>query len=295
MAKEYAAKLRELAPRVSDSFLILMRVYFEKPRTTTGWKGLLYDPHLDGSHAINEGLHLTRKLLLDIAKLGIPTAAELLDPISCYYFSDLISWACIGARTSESQIHRQMASALPMPVAFKNSTTGNIEVAVNGVLTAGVPHAFFGINELGQTAWVSSEGNPHCHIVLRGGENKPNYDPESIAKALSFLEQHHLPSRIIVDCSHDNSNHKHEEQPAVFKSIMHQILEGERSIRGLILESHLVAGNQPLPKDLNHMKYAVSLTDPCLDWKTTESLILWAHDKIAKEKTSSIPSALCRN
>lgn len=286
-AKEYAIKLRTLASQVSETFLILMRVYFEKPRTTVGWKGLLYDPHLDGSNAISTGLRVTRKLLLDIAELEIPAAAEFLDPISCYYFSDLISWACVGARTSESQTHRQIASALPMPTAFKNSTTGNIEVAVNGVLTAAAPHTFLGMNEQGQTALVSTKGNPHCHIVLRGGENKPNYDPESIMRALQILEQQQLPLRLIIDCSHDNAFRKHEQQPHVFQSVMHQILEGEKGLRGMILESNLNAGNQPIPKDLSHLQYAVSLTDPCVGWEMTERLLLWGHELLSKEKMSS--------
>ncbi len=282
-AIEYALKLRGLAQQVSDMFLVVMRVYFEKPRTTVGWKGLLYDPHLDDSNDLPAGIRLTRKLLLDLADLEIPTAAEFLDPFSCYYFSDLISWACIGARTSESQTHRQMASALPMPVAFKNNTNGCIDVAVNGILSASTPHAFMGVNDHGQMALMRSKGNTHCHIALRGGDNKPNYDPQSIAKALYFLQKHGLPKRVLIDCSHDNSNRQHEQQVRVFESIIHQILEGECCIRGMILESNLQAGNQALTSDRSKLRYAVSLTDPCLDWSTTERLILWGHEMLSKE------------
>jgi 3-deoxy-7-phosphoheptulonate synthase len=293
-AKDYALKLRELSKQVSDNFFVLMRVYFEKPRTTVGWKGLLYDPHLNGSHDISHGLRTARQLLLELAELEIPAASEVLDPISCYYFSDLISWACIGARTSESQIHRQLASALPMPTAFKNSTTGNIEVAVHGVVTASSPHTFLGINAEGKASVIKSEGNPYGHVVLRGGDNKPNYDPDSISKSLDLLKQHRLPPRLIIDCSHDNSMRRHEQQPHVFQSVIHQFLEGEKSLRGLILESHLSAGNQPLTDNLAALKYAVSITDPCLDWDSTEQLILWAHGLLSQEKISTFPAALCR-
>ena len=289
-AAEYAAKLKNLAREVSDTFLVIMRVYFEKPRTTVGWKGILYDPHLDGSQSIHYGLNLTRKLLLELASLEIPAAAEFLDPVSALYFGDLISWGCIGARTSESQTHRQMASGLPMPVAFKNSTAGNIDVAINGVLSASMPHTFIGINEMGKVSMVHTLGNPHCHIALRGGENKPNYDPVSINQALKSLNQANLPLRIIVDCSHDNSNRKHEQQPLVFKSIIHQILEGERNIRGVILESNLFEGNQPMSKDPSNLRYAVSLTDPCLDWAATEQLIRWGYD-VLKKADSEIEKA----
>jgi 3-deoxy-7-phosphoheptulonate synthase len=286
-AKEYALKLRALASEISDFFYVVMRVYYEKPRTTTGWKGLLYDPHLDGSHDICEGLNLTRTLLLDLASLEIPVAAEFLDPFSAHYFADLISWGCIGARTSESQIHRQMASGLSMPIAFKNSTSGNIEVAINGVLSASLPQTFIGINDQGYVARQQTTGNPYGHIVLRGGEHKPNYDPESIFLALQRLRQEGLPERVIIDCSHDNSRRQHEQQIAVFESVIHQSLEGELGIRGLILESHLHAGNQPLTQDLNQLHYAVSLTDACIDWETTERLIRWGYRLLSKEKIDS--------
>lgn len=292
-AKEYASKLKILANMVSDTFFVVMRVYFEKPRTTFGWKGLLYDPHLDGTQSIHEGLKLTRQLLLDLADLEIPTAAEFLDPASIYYFGDLISWGCIGARTSESQTHRQMASGLPMPVAFKNSTAGNIDVAVNGVISASMPHTFIGMNEMGKISMVHTLGNPHCHIALRGGENKPNYDSASIKQVLKILQQARLPLQIIVDCSHDNSNRKHEQQSVVFRSIVHQIMEGEKNIRGIILESNLFAGNQPMSKEPSKLRYAVSLTDPCMDWAATEHLVLWGHDNLKGKGESGMRKEEC--
>ncbi len=285
-AVEYAMRLRELALEVSDTFLLVMRVYFDKPRTTIGWKGLLGDPHLDGSYDIAEGLHLTRQLLIRLAELKIATAAEFLDPASGTFFGDLISWGCIGARTSESQTHRQIASALPMPVAFKNSTSGNVEVAIHGIMAASLPQTFIGINAQGQLARVQSPGNPHCHLALRGGELKPNYDAVSIASCLERLRGAKLPERVIVDCSHDNSRRKVEQQVTVFQSVIQQIAEGEESIRGLILESHLLAGNQPLLADRSKLKYAVSLTDPCLDWLSTQKLIEWGCDLLRSSKKS---------
>ncbi len=285
-AKEYASKLQAMSKEVSDSFLVIMRVYCEKPRTTTGWKGLLYDPHLDGSKELASGLRLTRQLLLEMASLKIPVAAELLEPLSCYYFSDLISWACIGARTSESQVHRQMASGLPMPVGFKNTTSGNVDVAIEGIISAKVPHNFIGLNENGNACTVYTTGNPYSHIVLRGGKNGPNYDADSIAYVLHRLEQQQLPQKVIIDCSHDNSRGNHERQPLVFQDVMHQILGGERAIRGMILESHLFSGCQPISNPPSALRYAVSLTDSCLDWQTTEHLILSAHKVLSKENQS---------
>jgi 3-deoxy-7-phosphoheptulonate synthase len=277
-AKEYAIKLRQLIDRLSHTFFILMRVYFEKPRTVLGWKGLLYDPLLDGSYDIETGLHWTRQLLLDLAELQIPAASEFLDPLSPSYFDDLISWACIGARTAESQMHRQMASGLHMPVAFKNSTEGSIEGAVNGILAAASPHSFLGVEENGRLAVKHTLGNPHGHLVLRGGKRKPNYDAHSIAFALESLQKAHLPPRLLVDCSHDNANRNHEQQVHVFQSVMAQRTEGNISIRGVSLESNLYAGSQTLSGDALMLQYGVSLTDPCLDWTTTEQLILWGHD-----------------
>lgn len=282
-AKEYALRLKELSQSIADTFLLVMRVYFEKPRTSIGWKGLLYDPHLDCSNAIHTGLRWTRQLLIDLTDLGLPTAAEFLDPSSLNYFGDIVSWGCIGARTSESQTHRQIASGLPMPIAFKNNTDGNVAIAINGILAASTPHTFIGINDMGRVAQVQTKGNPHCHVALRGGEGQPNYDARSISQALEALRLAGLPECVIVDCSHDNSNRKHEQQIHVFKSIIHQIMEGEQRIRGLVLESHLNAGHQPFAGHPSKLKYAVSLTDPCLDWTMTERLIKWGHEILTKK------------
>lgn len=283
-AKEYATKLEKLKRKVGSQFFIIMRTYFEKPRTMFGWKGMLYDPHLDGSNNILEGLKLSRQLLIDLAEMEIPAATEFLDPVVPHFIGDLISWACIGARTTESQIHRQFASGLEMPIAFKNNTSGNIHAAVNGVLSASHPHTFLGINEDGRLTTHHTKGNKDTHIVLRGGDGKPNYDPMSILHALSQLKKHELPARLIVDCSHDNSNRKYEEQVVVFKSVIEQYIAGNHGIRGMILESNLFAGNQALQADKSILKYAVSLTDPCLDWEATEQLILTAKDQMVPRK-----------
>lgn len=287
-AKEYAAKLKALADQVSDSFLVVMRTYFEKPRTALGWKGLLYDPHLNGSHDISMGLRQARDLLLHLAEIQMPAATEFLDPLTPRFLEDLISWACIGARTAESQTHRQFASGLPMPVAFKNSTSGNIDVAINGVLSASSPHAFFGIDETGHVAIIRTRGNSHAHIALRGSEQKPNYDAPSIAMVLDRLKNARIPPQIIVDCAHDNSCRKYEEQTVVFESVIQQYLNGNDAIRGLALESHLFAGNQRFVSDTSKLHYAVSLTDPCLDWNTTEQLIRWGAE--ALKNTESLVS-----
>lgn len=286
-AKEYATKLKHLAQSVSDTFCIVMRVYFEKPRTTLGWKGLLYDPHLDGSHDIATGIYWTRQLLLDLIDSGIPTAAEFLDVASAYYFADLVSWGCIGARTAASQTHRQMASGLPMPIGFKNSTDGSVDPAINGIINAAAPHTFIGMNHLGCISTVHTRGNGDCHLVLRGGETKPNYDPESLSQALDRLQKANLPMRLLIDCSHDNSLRQHEQQPFVFQSVINQLVEGNRNIRGALLESHLFAGNQPFVSPPSQLKYAVSLTDPCLNWATTEHLIQWGHSMLTRERDSS--------
>lgn len=272
-AKEYAAKLRSLSDETADTFFIAMRVYFEKPRTALGWKGIMYDPYLDDSHDMNTGLRWTRQLLLDLADLCIPAAAEILDPISAHYFGDLLSWSCIGARTSSSQIHRQAASGLPLPVGFKNHTDGNIAIAVNGVVTAAHPHIFLGINESGCTCRIQTKGNKDSHIVLRGGEKAPNYDAASISQALSLLKEAKLPLRLVIDCSHDNSGRQDHQQPTVFHSVIEQIIAGNRHITGLIVESNLHAGQQPLLSDPSRLKYGISLTDPCIGWETTEQLV----------------------
>ncbi len=283
-AYEYATKLNQLAKEVSNSFLIVMRTYFEKPRTTIGWKGMLYDPHLNKSNDIPAGIRQARMLLIALAEMGLPTATEFLDPVTSYFIGDLISWACIGARTAESQIHRQFASGLPMPVAFKNNTAGNIETAINSVVAATHPHTFFGIDEEGFLSIKETQGNPHAHIALRGGEKQPNYDQNSIALTLKLLKHAQLPQRVIIDCSHDNSLRQHEKQIDVFQSVVNQYLEGTKEIRGVAFESHLFSGNQNLNDNHTCLQYAVSLTDPCLDWNSTEKLIRWGDSVLKAQK-----------
>lgn len=278
-AEEYATKLKALSTYVSDSFLIIMRAYFEKPRSALGWKGLIHDPLLDGSHQIELGLELSRKFLLTLADLKLGAACEFLDPPAAIYNEDLISWGCIGARTSSSQVHRQIASDLSMPVAFKNSTDGNVENAVNGCLAATYPHAYLGLNESGTLAIHHSKGNSDSHIVLRGGESKPNYDPCSVRQALQCLNRAGLSQRLLIDCSHDNCSKKPEMQMQVFEAVLEQALK-ETPVAGLMLESYLQSGNQPLRGDLDQLHYGVSVTDPCLSWEETESLIIHGANKV---------------
>ena len=287
-ALEFAAKLRHLADEVADTFYIVLRTYFEKPRTTLGSKGLVYDPNLNGTNDIASGIRHSRRLLLNLADIGLPAATEFLDPAIPRYIGDLITWACIGARTAESQIHRQFASGLPMPVAFKNNTSGNIDVAVKGVIAASSPHSFFGIDDNGRLSIIHSNGNPFAHIALRGGEDRPNFGEESVAYAKQQLEKHHLPKRLVIDCSHDNSNRCHENQKDVFESVIQQALAGNTAIRGLALESHLNGGSQQMPLDQSRLRYAVSLTDPCLDWNSTERLITTAAAAIRNKTTPRV-------
>lgn len=275
-ALHYAEKLKQLSDQVKDSFVLIMRAYVEKPRTSIGWQGLLNDPHLDGSHCLETGFYTSRNLLIKLAEMRVPTACEFLDPLSSLYHSDLISWGCVGARTSASQVHRLMASRLNMPVAFKNSTEGSIESAVNGCLFAKMPHSFVGPDEDGALSIFKSSGNPDVHIVLRGGEGKPNYDKESIQKALKLMSDNKLNPNIIVDCSHDNSEKNHEKQPVVFQHVMEQMREGNLQIKGIMLESYLEEGNQAFNRNREALKFGVSVTDPCLSWKDTEKLILHA-------------------
>jgi 3-deoxy-7-phosphoheptulonate synthase len=282
-AKEYATLLRNLMASIGDIFQVIMRVYFEKPRTGLGWKGMLNDPFLNGTHDIATGLHWTRQLLQELADREIPTAAEFLDPSSAHYFGDLISWGCIGARTSASQTHRQMASGLPMPIAFKNSTDGNVDIAINGVIAASMPHAFIGPDFMGRISTLKTCGNPYGHIVLRGSKSKPNYDPDSINRTIKKMQRAQLPLRLLIDCSHDNSLRTAERQNTVFQSVIHQIVEGNRNIRGFLLESNIFEGKQFLGNDPSVLKYAVSLTDPCLGWTSTERLIRWGYDTIKRE------------
>ncbi len=269
-AMEYASRLKSLADEVKESIYIVMRVYFEKPRTTVGWKGLINDPHINDSFKIDEGLHIGRKLLLDITALGLPTSTEALDPISPQYLQDLISWSAIGARTTESQTHREMASGLSSAVGFKNGTDGGLTVATNALNSASRPHRFLGINGKGQVSVIRTRGNPYAHMVLRGGSKGPNYDSVHIKMCEQDLESAALPLNIMVDCSHANSNKNYELQPLVLENVANQIVEGNRSIVGVMIESNLKPGNQGIPKNLADLEYGVSITDACIDWETTE-------------------------
>lgn len=279
-AMEYARNLKAVADRVSDTLLIIMRVYFEKPRTTVGWKGLINDPHLDDSFDIKAGLTIGRSLLRDILELGLPTATEALDPITPQYLQDLISWSAIGARTTESQTHREMASGLSSAVGFKNGTDGGLDVAVNAMKSVCNPHRFLGINSAGKVAIFQTRGNRYGHVVLRGGSGGPNYDSAHIALCEQALEKAALPQNIMVDCSHANTDKQPQLQPLVAENVANQIIEGNQSIIGLMLESNLKAGNQKIPKNLEDLEYGVSVTDACIDWPTTEALLLEMADKL---------------
>ena len=270
-AMDYARRLKALAEELDDTLYIVMRVYFEKPRTTVGWKGLINDPHLDDSFKLEEGLHIGRKLLLDILELGLPTSTEALDPISPQYLQDLISWSAIGARTTESQTHREMASGLSSAVGFKNGTDGGLTVATNALNSVSKPHRFLGINRHGQVSVFTTKGNAHGHIVLRGGSGGPNYDSVHIRLCEEALEKAGLAKNIMVDCSHANSNKQPELQPLVVENVGNQVLEGNNSILGLMIESNIHAGNQSIPDNLDDLKYGVSVTDGCIDWETTEA------------------------
>jgi 3-deoxy-7-phosphoheptulonate synthase len=276
-AREYAGRLAELARRVESTLMLIMRVYFEKPRTTVGWKGLINDPDLDDSFQIERGILLARELLLHVAELGLPAGTEALDPIMPQYLSELITWTAIGARTTESQTHREMASGLSTPVGFKNGTDGALATSINALKSVRHPHHFLGITQQGQSAVFRTRGNPHAHIVLRGGGGRVNYDAVSIALAERELAAAGLPATIVVDCSHGNSNKDPGVQPLVAENCITQIVDGNRSIVGLMLESHLKGGSQTIPKDLSKLEYGMSITDPCIDWETTEKLLLKLH------------------
>jgi 3-deoxy-7-phosphoheptulonate synthase len=269
LALEYGKRLKALADAVSEQIFIIMRVYFEKPRTTVGWKGLINDPHLNGSFEIEDGLRKARKLLIDLSEIGLPLATEALDPISPQYLQDTITWTAIGARTTESQTHREMSSGLSSPVGFKNGTDGSLDVAVNAMKSVVSGHAFLGINPQGQVAITKTKGNQYGHVVLRGGGGKPNYDSVSIALCEQALEKAKLPTNIVVDCSHANSNKDHNVQPLVLDDIAHQIKDGNRSICGVMIESNINEGNQSIPNDLSQLKYGVSVTDACISWEST--------------------------
>ena len=272
-AEEYAGALVQIRERLQASIEIVMRVYFEKPRTTVGWKGLINDPHLDGSYDINTGLRRARNLLLQFAERGLPAATELLDPVVPQYIADLISWTAIGARTTESQTHREMASGLSMPIGYKNGTDGSLTVAINAMEAASRPHHFLGINRQGHAAIVSTTGNPDGHLVLRGGGSGTNYHPEAISAAENQLQAAGLPHRVMVDCSHGNSNKDYRRQGEVLEAVAAQVKQGGSAVMGVMLESHLVAGSQKIPADLSQLSYGQSITDACIDLDTTEALL----------------------
>lgn len=276
----YAKRLAALSEKVKDRICLVMRVYFEKPRTSLGWKGLIMDPDLDGSENINKGLRIAREFLRQVIDLGLPTATELLDPITPQYIADLVSWAAIGARTTESQTHRQMASGLSMPLGFKNGMDGTVGVAVNAIKAASGSQTFLGINTDGQASAVTTKGNPNCHIVLRGGSAGPNYDAASVAQTEADLAKAGLLPAIMVDCSHGNSSKDHNRQPIVLDDIMQQIAAGNDAIIGVMVESNLGPGNQTFPAPKEHLAYGVSITDACIDWDTSEASILSAYDTL---------------
>ncbi|MBL3001151.1 3-deoxy-7-phosphoheptulonate synthase AroF [Klebsiella pneumoniae] len=271
-AIEYARRFKALAAEVSDSLYLVMRVYFEKPRTTVGWKGLINDPHMDGSFDVEGGLKIARRLLVELVNMGLPLATEALDPNSPQYLGDLFSWSAIGARTTESQTHREMASGLSMPVGFKNGTDGSLATAINAMRAAAMPHRFVGINQAGQVCLLQTQGNPNGHVILRGGK-APNYGPEDVAKCEKEMAQAGLKPSLMVDCSHGNSNKDFRRQPAVAESVVAQIKDGNSSIIGLMIESNIHEGNQSSEQPREAMKYGVSVTDACISWETTEALL----------------------
>jgi len=276
-ALEYAGKLAELAREIQDRILVVMRVYFEKPRTTVGWKGLINDPHLDNSCDIEEGLRIGRKLLLDINEIGLPVATEFLDPIVPQYIAELVTWAAIGARTTESQTHREMASGLSMPVGFKNGTDGSLQTAIDALSAARTPHSFLGIDQDGSTSIVRTTGNPDTHVVLRGGRLRPNYDPQSIAEASAQLLKHNLRNALMVDCSHANSGKQHARQEEVWTSLIEQRASGNVAIVGAMIESYLQEGSQAVPANPQDLGYGISVTDACVGWETTARLLRHGH------------------
>jgi len=276
-ALDYATRLSKIK---NPNVFIVMRAYFEKPRTTTGWKGLINDPFMNDSFKITDGLHIGRQLLHDILEIGLPTATEALDPISPQYMQDLIAWSAIGARTTESQTHREMASGLSSSVGFKNGTDGSLTVAINALQSVASPHRFLGINSDGNVSVVTTKGNPYAHVVLRGGNGKPNYDSVSVSICEQELEAAGIAPNIMVDCSHANSNKDHNLQPLVLDNVTNQILEGNKSIIGVMIESHLNGGNQKLSSNADEMAYGVSVTDACIDWETTETSLISMADKL---------------
>lgn len=279
-ANEYADRLKELSEKVKDTLYLVMRVYFEKPRTTVGWKGLINDPDMNDSFNIEKGLHIGRGLLLELNEKGLPCATEALDPNSPQYYQDLISWSAIGARTTESQTHREMSSGLSSPVGFKNGTDGGLTVATNAMQSVKHGHSFLGLNENGQVAIINTKGNPYAHVVLRGGNGKPNYDATSVAEAEAALAKAKVSNKIMIDTSHANSNKDPYLQPLVLKNITEQILDGNKSIVGIMVESHLKGGRQDIPENLCDLVYGQSVTDGCIDWETTKKALLEMHEAL---------------
>ena len=278
---EYAERLKLLADEVKDSVLVVMRVYFEKPRTTVGWKGLINDPHLNGTFDVATGLTMAREFLLKVLSLGLPTATEWLDPITPQYLADAVCWGAIGARTVESQTHRQLASGLSMPIGFKNGTGGSMQIAVDAMVAAQEPHVFLSVEEDGKVAIVKTKGNPGVHIVLRGGNSGPNYDPSAVMRATAALKSAGFEPRLVIDCSHANSGKDHRRQPVVFRDVLQQRTTGNRDIVGMMLESHLKAGSQKAGEP-SKLEYGVSITDACVDWESTEQLLREAHAALKK-------------
>lgn len=280
-ALEYGQKLIKEAQKHQNELLVVMRVYFEKPRTTVGWKGYINDPDLDGSFKINKGLHMARKLLLDLNQLGLPCGTEFLDVISPQYLADLISWGAIGARTTESQVHRELASGLSAPIGFKNGTDGSLQIAVDAIRAARSSHHFLSVTKQGSTAIFTTKGNEDTHVILRGGKQATNYDADSISQSINLLRQHDLPAKVMVDCSHGNSQKNHENQPGVAREVGEQIANGSEAIMGLMIESHLQAGNQPLSESL---VYGQSITDACIGWSTTVEVLNQLADAVKRKR-----------
>jgi 3-deoxy-7-phosphoheptulonate synthase len=287
-ALEYGTRLNTLRVDLGEQMEIIMRVYFEKPRTTIGWKGLINDPHLDGSYDIETGLKKARKLLLDLAAMGLPTATEFLDPIIPQYTADLVTWAAVGARTTESQTHREMASGLSMPIGFKNGTDGSLQIALDAMQSARTPHSFLGIDQEGITSIIRTTGNPAGHVVLRGGRLRPNYDAESIREAETKLAHAGLPPVLMVDCSHANSAKQHARQEEVWRSVMEQRAARTRSLIGLMVESYLNEGNQPFPRPRSELRYGISITDACLGWDVTERMLRSGAETLARSRTALV-------
>ncbi len=281
-ALEYAERLKKLSSRIEDQFLLIMRVYFEKPRTTVGWRGLILDPDMDGSDNIAKGLEIARKLLKEISEIGVPIGSEMLDPIVPQYISDFLSWAAIGARTTESQVHRSLASGLSMPVGFKNGTSGSLQLAVNAMKASSHPASFIGIDQDGQSSIFRTTGNSSCHIILRGGDNGPNYYEEDVEEAVELMKKSGMYSSLIIDCSHANSGKRYTRQRRVFRSVIDQILYGQTNVGGIMMESNLFEGNQKISGDVSNLKYGVSITDACIGWDETEELLVSAAELLRK-------------